>query len=122
MYTPTQRDNPDDDPLIGIDLGTTNSCVGLYRKDSKDVVILANMIGESTTPSWIGLTDQDKIVVGRRARNLKNFVYDAKRMIGKAIDSEDIETMKRGWDFDVVAGEGNSCEVKMPNKDPVNVE
>ena len=67
---------------MGIDLGTTNSCVGVYLPDSGQIEIVANRLGKNTTPSWIGFTANGRIVVGERARNCKPMIYDAKRMIG----------------------------------------
>ena len=67
---------------MGIDLGTTNSCVAVYLPDSGQVEIVANRLGKNTTPSCIGFTANGRIVVGERARNCRPMIYDAKRMIG----------------------------------------
>ena len=52
---------------MGIDLGTTNSCMGVWNFDHDTVEILANDLGMNTTPSWIGIDEAGKFVVGERA-------------------------------------------------------
>ena len=74
------------EPWIGIDLGTTNSCVGLWCNGR--VEILQNDEGEMTTPSVVSFKPNDEIIVGQIAmaqavRNSENTIYDAKRLVGK---------------------------------------
>ena len=52
--------------------------------------MLKNPLGEETTPSWVGLAAKDRIIVGKMARVEGVFVYDAKRLIGKEADQEDV--------------------------------
>ena len=74
-----------DEPIIGIDLGTTRCCVATYRKNHAEVI--PNDLGERTTPSIVSFTE-NQIVVGESARrkmqrNSKNTIYDSKRLIGR---------------------------------------
>lgn len=78
---------------IGIDLGTTYSCVAVFKDDR--VEIIANDQGNRTTPSWVAFTDKE-ILVGEAAKiqvnsNLENTVYDAKRFIGKYYNDDSIQ-------------------------------
>ena len=84
------------EPVIGIDLGTRNSCVALYIPQSDTVEILTNDHGKNTTPSWVAYdaptepNGRPNIVVGARARNKANWIYDTKRMVGMAITDEQV--------------------------------
>ena len=89
---------------IGIDLGTTNSCVAYYHNDKCDVI--ANDQGSRTTPSMVAFTDSEHLI-GEAAktqagRNLNNTVFDTKRMIGHLYDDPVIEDDKKYYPFEVV--------------------
>ena len=89
-----------DGPIIGIDLGTTYSCVAVYDDATQKVIVLPNSIGERTTPSWVAFTNAGR-VVGQAAKqqaamNHMNTIYDVKRIIGRSLaDPITREEMKR---------------------------
>ena len=98
---------------IGIDLGTTNSCVGYWDPQTQTCEILANELGENTMPSWVSFNPNGNIIVGKRAQNNENWVYDAKRMIGSTYDSPEVKKHLQNWPFEVEAGERNRCMIKL---------
>ena len=80
-------------PVIGIDLGTTYSCVGVFTKGR--VEIIANDQGNRITPSWVSWTDEERLV-GEGAKNQgslnpANTVFDVKRLIGRAFNDETVK-------------------------------
>lgn len=80
---------------IGIDLGTTNSCVGWWNKDKALVDILQNDLGHRTTPSYVAFTEKE-MLVGESARrqqlkNPKNTIYEAKRFIGRTFTDKALQ-------------------------------
>ena len=82
--------NDKEGPVIGIDLGTTYSCVSVFDEETQKVRVIPNSIGELTTPSWVSFT-ADGRVVGQPAKsqasmNSANTIYDVKRFIGRSTD------------------------------------
>ena len=75
---------------MGIDLGTTNSCIYLWNPDTQDAEVILNLDGDRTNPSWVafGMSgEDDERPVGKTANGKKNWCYDVKRIIGKSWDS-----------------------------------
>ena len=91
--------------IVGIDLGTTNSCVGIFLPDTGQIEIVANRLGKNTTPSWVGFTANGRIVVGERARNCRPMIYDAKRMIGQPYPEVEKQEFFKDWNFPVTQTE-----------------
>lgn len=108
----------DTSPVIGIDLGTTFSCVAIWENDHP--VVIANNSGNRTTPSWVTF-QKDTISVGEAAcskasRFPHSSVYDAKRMIGHKLTDPTIQASLDMWPFTVTEYRGN-CAIELKPSD-----
>jgi len=105
-------------PAVGIDLGTTYSCVGVWKSDT--VEIIPNDMGERTTPSYVSFSDTERLIgaaaKNQAARNAENTVFDAKRLIGRKFDDPIVKADCKLWPFKVVEGTQKRPQIEVVYK------
>ena len=102
--------------VIGIDLGTTNSCVAVM--DGKDPRVIENSEGTRTTPSMVAFSKEGEQLVGQPAKrqavtNPENTLYAVKRLIGRRFDDAAVQDMKDKAPFEIVEGENGDAWVEV---------
>ncbi len=91
-------------PVIGIDLGTTYSCVGIYKNGQVDIIL--NDMGNRITPSVVNFAEEERLI-GEAAKNQatinpENTVYDVKRLIGRKYNEKTIQSDKKYLPFNII--------------------
>ena len=103
---------------IGIDLGTTNSCVGIFQNNN--VEIIANDQGHRTTPSYVAFTEYERIIgngaKNQCAQNPTNTVFDAKRLIGRKFTDTIVQTDKTKLPYNLIKGPDNTPLIEVKYK------
>ncbi|MFA5701367.1 MAG: molecular chaperone DnaK [Desulfuromonas sp.] len=105
--------------VIGIDLGTTNSCVSVM--DAGEPVVIANVEGSRTTPSMVAFTESGERLVGQQAKrqavtNPENTLYAIKRLIGRKFDSETVKKDMEISPFKIIKAENGDAWVEVRGK------
>jgi len=105
--------------VIGIDLGTTNSCVSVF--DAGETQVIANSEGARTTPSMVAFTASGEKLVGQIAKrqavtNPENTIYAVKRLIGRKFDSDEAKRFAEMAPFTIEAAENGDARVKVDDR------
>ena len=113
---PSRPAGPRKGPIIGIDLGTTNSCAAVV-KDGK-AFIIPSREGYNTIPSVVAVSDKGKLLVGHPARgqmliNPRNTVYGAKRLVGRQFKSPVVNDLLGRFAYEITAGPRGEAAVKL---------
>merc|ERR1712072_890051 len=112
------RNMSNEGPAIGIDLGTTYSCVGVWQHDR--VEIIANDQGNRTTPSYVAFTDSERLIgdaaKNQVAMNPRNTVFDAKRLIGRKFQDSAVQDDIKHFPFKVICKDGDKPAIEITFK------
>ncbi len=105
--------------VIGIDLGTTNSCVAIMS--GGDPVVIANAEGSRTTPSVVGLTEKGERLVGQIAKrqaitNPENTIFSVKRLMGRKFTAREVQEAKKRLPYQVVEASNGDAHVEIRGK------
>jgi molecular chaperone DnaK len=106
--------------VVGIDLGTTNSCVAIM--DGEQTVVIANAEGSRTTPSVIGFAQSGERLVGQAARrqamtNAENTIYAVKRLMGRKFEDDEVQRHLLTSPYEIVGAENGDAHVRIRGRD-----
>jgi heat shock protein 5 len=112
-----QEDEDESGDIIGIDLGTTYSCVGVYKDGG--VEIIANEQGNRITPSYVAWDQENgERLIGDAAKNQatvnpSNTVFDVKRLIGRSFNDKTVKKDRKLWPFEVIEASGKKPAIRV---------
>tara|TARA_B100000424_G_scaffold154225_1_gene117885 strand:- start:2461 stop:4425 length:1965 start_codon:yes stop_codon:yes gene_type:complete len=103
---------------VGIDLGTTYSCVGVWQNDR--VEIIANDMGNRTTPSFVAFNENERLIgdsaKNQASMNPENSIFDAKRLIGRKFDDDSVKSDSKHWPFKIKPDANNKPQIQVTFK------
>jgi len=104
--------------VVGIDLGTTNSCVAVMMEGQDRPVVIANSEGARTTPSVVGMSTSGERLVGQVARrqamtNPENTIYAVKRLMGRKFDDQDVQRQLMTCPYEIAGADNGDAVVKV---------
>lgn len=106
------------EPCIGIDLGTTNSCVGVWEHGRVEIIV--NDMGHRTTPSYVAFNETERMIgdsaMYQASVNPRNTIFDAKRLIGRKFSDATVQADMKYWPFTVVKGTNDSPMIEIEFK------
>lgn len=110
------KENDVEGPIVGIDLGTTYSCVGIFKDG--DVDIIANDQGNRITPSYVAFTENGERLVGDAAKNQAtinpaNTIFDVKRLIGRKFSDKTVQSDMKHLPYKLTPGTGGKPFVQV---------
>jgi L1 cell adhesion molecule like protein len=104
--------------VVGIDLGSTYSCIGVWMNDR--VEIIANDQGNRITPSYVAFTENERLVgdaaKNQASMNPENTVYDVKRLIGRTFDDKNVQSDMKHLSYKVIGGEDKKPKIQVEYK------
>lgn len=106
--------------IIGIDLGTTNSCVAVL--EGGDPKVIANSEGSNTTPSIVAFTDRGERLVGQIAKrqaitNAQKTIFEVKRLIGRKFTSKEVQEFAKVAPFKIIEAKNGDAWIKVGDRD-----
>ncbi len=106
--------------VLGIDLGTTNSCMAVV--EAGKAKIIPNAEGQNTTPSIVAFTDKGEMLVGQSAKrqaitNPRKTIYSIKRLIGRRFESSEAQEAKKRLSYEIIPDPNGACRVKIDSKE-----
>jgi molecular chaperone DnaK len=106
--------------IIGIDLGTTNSCVAVL--EGGDPKIIPNAEGSNTTPSVVGFTDRGERIVGQSAKrqaitNSQKTIFEVKRLIGRKFNSKEVQEFMKVAPFKIIESKNGDAWIKVADRE-----
>lgn len=114
----TEEKSLTDWPAVGIDLGTTNSCVAIMRNGA--VEIISNDLGNRTMPSVVAFTDRERLIgepaTNQANTNPTNTIFGAKRLIGRVFEDETVQSDIKLWPFKVISDSNNKPLIQVTHE------